>query len=61
MATKNKTYLGDGVYVDFDGYSLQLTTENGISVSNTIIIEPDVWTALLAYRERIRRDALNGD
>ncbi len=61
MATKNKTYLGDGVYVDFDGYSLQLTTENGISVSNTIIIEPDVWTALLTYRERIRRDALNGD
>lgn len=44
-----KQYIGDGVYVDFDGFSLILTTENGISVTNTIVLEPDVWRALIEY------------
>ena len=44
-----KTYLGDGVYVDFDGYALVLTTENGIQATNTIILEPEVYHALEAF------------
>lgn len=44
-----KTYLGDAVYVDFDGYGLVLTTEDGIRASNTIYMEPDVYAALVAY------------
>lgn len=47
-----KAYLGDGVYVDWDGYGLVLTTENGIAVTNTIVLEPDVYTALAAYVDR---------
>lgn len=36
---KNKMYVGDGVYVEFTGYSIILTTENGEEVANTIHLE----------------------
>lgn len=49
-----KYYLGDGVYVDFDGFAFVLTTENGIPPpQNEIILEPQVIEALLRYVERI--------
>ncbi len=48
-----KHYLGDGVYVDWDGYGLVLTTEDGINVTNAIILEPEVFTALVAFVERL--------
>lgn len=44
-----KAYIGDGVYVDFDGYALVLTTENGISTTNRIVLEPEVYAALERY------------
>ena len=47
-----KTYLGDSVYADFDGYSIVLTTENGIRVTNTIVLEPEVFEALVAYGQQ---------
>lgn len=49
-----KQYLGDSVYVDFDGYALTLTTENGYGASNTIVLEPAVYGALLTYVDRLR-------
>jgi len=30
MDNAEKQYIGDGVYVDFDGLHIVLTTENGI-------------------------------
>lgn len=41
-----KVYLGDGVYAYYDGYGVILTTENGIAVTNTIYLEPEVLKAL---------------
>ena len=52
-----KTYLGDGAYVDFDGYALVLTTENGIRETNRIVLEPEVWHALKEYVERLKASA----
>lgn len=49
-----KAYLGDGCYVTFDGYSLVLTTENGISETNRIVLEPEVYRALVAYVEQMK-------
>lgn len=49
-----KEYLGDSVYVTYDGNGLILTTENGLGPSNTIYIEPDVYGSLLAYVEAIK-------
>jgi hypothetical protein len=44
-----KTYIGDGVSVAHDGYQLILTTSNGITTTNTIALEPEVWSNLLRY------------
>jgi len=48
----DKTYLGDGAYCSFDGYSLVVTTENGIEIQNEVHMEPQVFEALLRYAER---------
>jgi hypothetical protein len=42
--TEKGAYLGDGVYVTFDGYSVVLTTANG-----TVFLDPDVLVALITY------------
>jgi hypothetical protein len=45
----SKQYIGDGVYVEHDGYGLVLTTHNGLNVTNTIYLEPEVYRALVVY------------
>lgn len=57
MSTNRKTYLGDGCYVDFNGYALVLTAEDGICVNDRIVLEPEVWHALTEYVERLRAAA----
>jgi hypothetical protein len=52
-----KAYLGDGVYADFDGFAVVLTTEDGISVQNRIVLEPEVIAAFEAYVARLRAPA----
>lgn len=49
MIMNNKVYLGDGVYAEWNGYELILTTSNGISVTNTIVLEDAVVAALVRY------------
>lgn len=46
-----KKYIGDGVYADYDGFAIILTTENGVSITNTIVLEPREWNALQDYFE----------
>ena len=47
-----KRYLGDAVYADFDGQRLTLTTEDGAFISNTIVLEPEVWAELVEFAEK---------
>ena len=49
-----KAYLGDGAYVEFDGFGLSLTTEDGIRTTNRVYLEPEVFRALTAYMGRVR-------
>lgn len=49
---KDKDYLGDGVYVGHDGYQIWLWTSDGITVSNTIALDPTVYEALVRYAAR---------
>ena len=49
-----KVYLGDGAYAQFDGYDIILTTENGISGQNTIVLEPQVLGAFEEFIKMIR-------
>lgn len=45
-----RAYLGDGCYVEvLSGGVLLLTTENGISVTNRIVLEPETFHALVAF------------
>lgn len=48
-----KRYLGDGVYAEWceDGYSIRLTTENGVEVTNTIVLGEDELIALDLFAE----------
>jgi len=50
----NKEYLGDGVYADFDGYHVVLTTENGMHTTNRICLDDEVVEALELYLGRLR-------
>lgn len=52
-----KAYLGDGCYVTLDGYALVLTTENGISETNRIVLEPDVYGELEECVKRLKANA----
>jgi hypothetical protein len=56
MTTKNpafqKTYLGDAVYAEVRDGMIWLTTENGISVTNEIALEVEVFEALVRYGVR---------
>ena len=48
-----KTYLGDAVYLEWDGYLLTLTTSNGAEDTNTIHMEPDVQVNLVQFFESV--------
>jgi hypothetical protein len=53
-----KQYLGDSVYVDWDGQMLCLTTWNGYpdDPRNKIYLEPEVYESLLRYVERLKEN-----
>ena len=49
--SSHKFYLGDGAYAEFDGYSIVLTTENGIEVTNRVLLGREEWSALKRWAE----------
>lgn len=55
MTTQDKTkrYLGDGVYVTFDGYQVWLETSVQYDSGSKIALEPEVFNALRSYVERL--------
>jgi len=55
---EKKVYLGDGVYAELEsGWRVKLTTENGISVTNTIFLDPEVLQALADWLGKINAAA----
>ncbi len=44
-----KQYIGDGVYVKFDGLNYVLTTEDGFRTTNRIVLEYGVFDALVSF------------
>lgn len=56
---KDKVYLGDGVYCQFDGNGFVLTTENGVETTNTIYLEGEVATALFEHLNKVREAVQN--
>lgn len=54
-----KTYLGDSVYAQNDGFGIILTTEDGYRVTNEIHLEPQVYQALLDYMAKCVEKTIN--
>lgn len=54
--TIEKTYLGDGVYAEFENDMIKLTTERG-GYTETIFIEEEVWYSLLSFVKRVERSS----
>jgi maltose-binding protein MalE len=50
-----KRYLSDGVYVDVDPRGLVLTTENGVSVTNEIVLDEDGVVGLMRYLQDVQQ------
>lgn len=60
----HRQYIGDAVYAEVDDMSggLVLTTEDGIEVTNRIVLEPEVLETLEGYLRRRRmavQEAIN--
>lgn len=51
-----KRYLGDGAYVEFDGFALILTAENGVAVTERIVLEPEIWAALVNFVDDLKKE-----
>lgn len=47
-----ETYLGDGVYAEWDGYYVTLSVDDG-TTEQTVHIDPDVWESLRRFVEAI--------
>lgn len=52
-------FLGDGLYVSFDGWQYRVYATNGICTTNEVFLEPSVLRAFENYVTRVRgnRDA----
>jgi|WetSurMetagenome_2_1015567.scaffolds.fasta_scaffold400748_1 hypothetical protein len=59
MSKNLKQYLGDGVYIDYNGFDCILTTEDGISTTNQIVMEPKVIEAFNRYLEWLKKAVLS--
>lgn len=56
---KTESYLGDGLYVKFDGYQLELTTDpENISIwhGSNVYLEPSVYENLLKFVEQLKEE-----
>ena len=48
-------YIGDGVYVEYDGHSIILKANSHLEPTDTIYLEPAVLSALIKYEQRLMR------
>lgn len=49
-----KQYIGDGCYAEWDGYAVTVTTSDGVRTLNEVVLDPEVFDALVAFRNRAR-------
>jgi hypothetical protein len=48
-------YIGDGVYVEFDGFFIRIYTSDGFEVTNQILLEPEVVANLLEFIHNLNK------
>jgi hypothetical protein len=50
---KLTTYIGDAVYVSFDGYRFWLETSNGLGITNSVALDSSVLEKFLKYKHKL--------
>lgn len=50
--TKDESYLGDGLYAEFDGWQMILRAPRD-GMDHWVALEPETFTALMRFAERI--------
>lgn len=45
-------YLGDGVYIKFDGSGFELMANSHIDPTDRIYVEPEVYFAIVKFAEK---------
>lgn len=55
MKAYEKQYIGDGIYVSFDGYQIELSTQRWGGGEDKIYLEPGVWYSLVRYVESLKQ------
>ena len=56
METLPEMYIGDGIYVSYDGYQLRLRTPGFSRQDNELFLEPQVWKILVDYVQSLSHD-----
>lgn len=52
---ENREYIGDSVYIEYDGWAFAIMTNNGYEDENVIYLEPSVIENLIHYIDKIKR------
>ena len=50
---RERVYLGDGAYAEFDGYQIWAITSDGYRDTNRIAFEPAVFEAFVRYARKV--------
>jgi hypothetical protein len=53
--SEQKSYLGDGAYVDLEYDEIVLTTSNGVRDTNRIVLGPGEVANLIRWIDRMRQ------
>lgn len=51
---QRREYLGDGLYVEYDGWQFRLFASNGLGTTNEVFLEPDVLAAFQRYITKLK-------
>jgi hypothetical protein len=54
--TMKKTYLGDGLYAEYDGYQIELYASNGVTKTNIVYLDSHVLHAFLNWIEALKEN-----
>ena len=50
---QNEDYLGDGVYVEYDGFGIMAKSNDHLNPTDTVYFEPWVLQAFIRFAERM--------
>lgn len=53
MRKVEKTYLGNQVFAEFDGFTIKLTAENEVEINSEIYLDPKVIREFQKFIKRI--------